>query len=355
MAEKDQKKNSTKTESNESVVIAGVHTHKSAGSIIWAMFLLFIGVMFLLNTTGVINWNVWAVLWKFWPVFLILSGARLLLGSSKIASWVIGILAFLCFSFIAFTAYVSYSNTELNFLPSSFRDRIKEYNENIFVNVGEIIESEDVISSDEYEDVKEREVSLRIGASEFTVVDKDDDSYFYSESKYYENFGKPVVTSSLEEGVLDISFVPESKNVSMYGLSSSPVYDIQMGSSELLTSFDIDLGAGEGTLDLDDLLIKDINASVGAGAMNLYFTEDSLPSGTLTVEVGAGDVEIHLPSDVAFDLDYDLGVGEISSNGDSIATFAGSGDDYQSSNYDSAEKTVKIVVSVGVGALSIDN
>jgi hypothetical protein len=319
------------------------------------MFLLFVGFMFLLNSTGVINWNVWAVLWRFWPVFLILSGARLLLGNSKIANWIIGSLALLCFSFIIFSAYVSYSVTDLDFLPMGLRNRIGNYNSNIFESAGDVVEEEYTIARDDYEDIQNRTLLLRIGAKEFSIGDKEDNSYFYSNSQYFENYGEPTITEEKSDGTLLISFIPEMKNFSSVSSVSYPKYDFQLGNREIPTSFDMELGAGEGKLDLQNLLVEDIEASVGAGAMTFSFSKESLPSGTMTLDVGAGEMVIKLPEDVGFELDYDLGIGEISTNGKSIATFAGSRDGYQSSNYDNAEKTVKIVVSVGVGSLSIDN
>ena len=349
------KKKATKVESNEeNVVVAGVHANNNTKSVVWAIFLLFIGVMFLFNTTGVINWNVWAVLWKFWPVFLILGGTRLLIGHSKLADWIIGIVAILCFSFIALTAYVSYSDSNLSFLPSSIRDRLVEYNENIFQSAGEIIEEEYTIAEEDYEDVEKREIALKIGASKFTVSDKEGNSYFYSNSEFYENLGRPEITEDIDEGILSVEFQPNVENVSLVATTSSPEYQIKIGNKEILSNFDIELGAGDGTLALEELLVENVALTVGAGAMRLDFSEVSLPSGTLNLEIGAGDVEVVIPEGTAFELDYELGLGEITSNSTTVATFAGTGEGYKSEGYDDAEKTVKIVATVGVGALSID-
>jgi len=46
---------------------------------IWGTFLLFLGLVFLLQTTGVLPWDLWGTLWRFWPVVLILCGAGILL------------------------------------------------------------------------------------------------------------------------------------------------------------------------------------------------------------------------------------------------------------------------------------
>ncbi|MBL7164997.1 MAG: hypothetical protein ISS55_00765 [Dehalococcoidales bacterium] len=46
---------------------------------IWGTFLLFLGLVFLLQTTGVLPWDLWGTLWRFWPVVLVLCGAGILL------------------------------------------------------------------------------------------------------------------------------------------------------------------------------------------------------------------------------------------------------------------------------------
>ena len=39
-----------------------------------AVFLIIIGTIFLLNTTGALSWSVWLLLLRFWPVFIIIAG-----------------------------------------------------------------------------------------------------------------------------------------------------------------------------------------------------------------------------------------------------------------------------------------
>ena len=45
-----------------------------------ALLLLTIGIVLLLNTTGVIGWGVWLELFRFWPVILIGVGLNMILG-----------------------------------------------------------------------------------------------------------------------------------------------------------------------------------------------------------------------------------------------------------------------------------
>lgn len=60
---------------------------------IGAILLIFLGIIFLLNNTGVVPWSIWSYIWQFWPVLIILLGIRILLGRSYGANLIIGILA----------------------------------------------------------------------------------------------------------------------------------------------------------------------------------------------------------------------------------------------------------------------
>ena len=54
------------------------------------IILLFLGILFLLQTTGVLPWALWETLWRYWPIVLILIGLRILL--RKMHPWLLGLI-----------------------------------------------------------------------------------------------------------------------------------------------------------------------------------------------------------------------------------------------------------------------
>ncbi len=46
---------------------------------VWGIYLLFLGVLFLLQTFEVLPWPLWGTLWRFWPVLIIIIGMGILL------------------------------------------------------------------------------------------------------------------------------------------------------------------------------------------------------------------------------------------------------------------------------------
>lgn len=57
---------------------------------VFGIFLLFLGIVFLLQTLNVLPWGLWGTLWRFWPVLLIVAGISILL--RRYNSWLISAL-----------------------------------------------------------------------------------------------------------------------------------------------------------------------------------------------------------------------------------------------------------------------
>ncbi|MCL4384610.1 DUF5668 domain-containing protein [Patescibacteria group bacterium] len=71
--------------------------------IVWAWVLIFAGITFLLNNTGVIPWAIWGELWRFWPILLVLGGLRLVLGRGRTGEAIVGLVT--VFSLVVILAY----------------------------------------------------------------------------------------------------------------------------------------------------------------------------------------------------------------------------------------------------------
>ncbi|RJR25472.1 hypothetical protein C4578_01560 [Candidatus Microgenomates bacterium] len=67
-------------------------TERKGNGVTWAVFLIFAGVILLLNNLGLVSWSVWASLWKFWPLILVLGGLEIIFGGSLIGNFFVTIL-----------------------------------------------------------------------------------------------------------------------------------------------------------------------------------------------------------------------------------------------------------------------
>jgi len=70
--------------------VSGEKPQRVLGVSIWGIFLLFLGVVFLLQTFSVLRWGLWGTLWRFWPVLIIVIGLGILL--RRYNAWLVSLL-----------------------------------------------------------------------------------------------------------------------------------------------------------------------------------------------------------------------------------------------------------------------
>ena len=342
-----------KKEKKSKVTVGGIDITEKGRDLVWPIFMIFIGVVFLLNTLLIIDWNIWLYLIRFWPVFLILGGLRLVFGHSKVGEIVLAIISLFVFSGIIFLSYVVNTEDEkVWFFPVEIVENVRENFGNMFENKGEELSKDFTIESTDYEDVEEVVLNIDAVASTFTLEDDDPGNYLDFESTYFDNMGVPKLEEELKDGILNLSFSSEFPQGTITWRNSSPTYTFTLGGKDVVNSVYIDLGAGKGTLDLDVAKTSEISSNIGAGKLDITLSEDSIPSDSLNFDIGAGEGTLTIPEDVSFSLTYDVGVGQIDFNSDTIVSFIGDGV-YKSSNFGDVDTVLNIDVNVGAGAFHI--
>lgn len=323
-----------------------------------AIFLIFLGTIFLLNTTGVVDWGIWLYLLRFWPIFIILGGIKIILGKNFIAEIIVSIISLLLFTIIGITSFIAYKGAESSFLPKAMHNCIVNDCLNFWGDApGEKITQTKYVEIEEGETYESRDLIFDIGAAEFTMADDQlEKKHISGELTYYEGYREPFFTSEVVEESLRIVF--DTDNTNTFGIypNYSVNYDLTVSPmGEMKDNVSLDLGAGSGDITLNELNVNNIDANIGAGSLTLSLSDKSIPQGDITLDIGAGEMILNIPEEVGYTISYDLGVGEISSNGESIAQFAGSAENYKSSNYDNTQTHINIIANVGVGSLKINN
>jgi len=328
---------------------------KEKRDVVFAIFLVFIGSLFLLNTTGVVGWGIWEYILRFWPVFLILGGIRLILSESVLTEIIISITALTLFVLIGIFSYISFTSNSLSFIPDSVNEYILEDSNWLTYKDSNMVEDETFVNAEDYRGVTKRNLDIKVGASEFTLNDNEEDKLLELNSKYIKNHIEPSLKSKKVGDIVDISFDTISPNrITFWDRRKSPEFNFTLGKKDLVTDINIILGAGKGEVDLELVKLNKVSAQVGAGQMTIKLNESSIPS-KLDLEVGAGNIILMLPENIGYKLSYDLGVGEITQNNEKIAEFLGRNSEYKSENYQEAEIKLEIVAKVGVGSLEINN
>ena len=71
--------------------------HKGGGYLA-GFFLIFIGLVFLLNNLGFLPNSIWNEIWKFWPLIIIIIGIQVLFGKSPFARMIVLLLTLFVFA-----------------------------------------------------------------------------------------------------------------------------------------------------------------------------------------------------------------------------------------------------------------
>jgi hypothetical protein len=315
---------------------------KNSKDYVWAIFLIFLGTIFLLNTTGILPWNVWFYIFNFWPVFLILAGLRLILGKSLISTIILAIVALIAFLWIGLSAYIE--STEIN-LP--FLKNIPTYStQNI-----ESIDNKFKVEIDGYEDIEILNYKFDLGISEFTITD-DSRDFLYIDAKYTNDYGEPKIDERVDNNLLNI-IIKENTNYNFsFTNFKTPIYKFTLG-SRLPSNINIDNGVGKGTVELDNQKVENLIVDTGTGDIDIVLGLESIPTDKLSLDIGTGNIILNLPENVGYKLNYNVGVGEIKLEDREIGGIGQNGNEILSNNYNTAEKVINITADVGIGNLHI--
>ena len=109
----------------------------------------------------------------------------------------------------------------------------------------------------------------------------------------------------------------------------------------------IDAGVDEGTIDLTQLKVTDLDVKTGVGTTTLTLPREGQVRAHLSS--GVGNTTIRIPAGVAARMALDAGVGSI----DVLGNYQRHGNTYISPDFDTAANRVDLMASSGVGSITI--
>jgi len=110
----------------------------------------------------------------------------------------------------------------------------------------------------------------------------------------------------------------------------------------------IHFGAGEGSLDLGNLTLRQVDIHMGVGELHIDLRGEPKNNYTLSVHGGVGELTIYLPEHVGVAADVEGGIGDIDARG-----LEKRGGRYVNAAYERAKTTVHLEVHGGIGAIHL--
>ncbi len=249
---------------------------------VFGLVLITAGVVFLLQTLGVVSWTVGWELFRYWPVLLIAFGVSIILGTR--APWIaVVIIALLLGGSVAAAAWYSPS-------PGPGKQTISELREPL-------------------DQTESLEVTINFGAGTVVLADLPAESSSLVEAVFSSSGGSGEAVHSLMRSGDRAELTLERTSSGFLG--RSPVQDWEVRLSRTVTiDLTVDLGASDVTIDLGDLCVNDLDINAGATNLNVILPAAAGFS-SADFDVGASSLTIVVPEGVAVRIDTDTGLASV--------------------------------------------
>jgi len=299
----------------------------------WGIILIGIGLLFLLNTIGVVRYFNWSLLLHLWPVIIIIIGVNIILKSTPLwwltpVIFVLGILGLFLVS--NGDGYYTY-NYNFDFRPPLVNRESNTYR------------SETEISPD----IEMMEVELNFSAGRLILDSVREEKNLYETSLSYKN-SSPYFDYSYEKdkniGYLSIKQPEESNN--WFNFSARNDWQLFL-TRNIPLIIKVNAGAGEFNFNLEELNAQELTINSGAGDLEIDLGEDTQ---YLRLNSAAANVDLNIPDNRALSIRSE---GLISNNNFTDKGLIKTKNNiYQTLNYQNS--TNKLIIEINSPASNID-
>jgi hypothetical protein len=290
------------------------------GGVVGPVILISLGVIFLLNNLGLLDWGVWQSVLRLWPVLLIAAGLDLLIGRrSALGSLIVAILL------LGVLAGAIWLHTAQPFAATRGAKTIRQT----------------------LDGATRAEVTINPGVGELTVGPLTDRELLLEAAidlKRGETL-QPDVSRSGNTLVYTLSTESQGWNWGPWG--ADRVWAISLN-PDIPLDLRVDLAVGMAQLDLSELALSGFEASTGMGQMVVTLPRHG--GGQATIDGGIGQVVVRIPGGVAARVVTDTGLTAVTAS----PSFERRGDSYYTTNYENAASRIDVTVKLAIGHVRIE-
>jgi hypothetical protein len=300
--------------------MSGEKPQRVLGVSIWGIFLLFLGIVFLLQTLNVLPWGLWGTLWRFWPVLIIIIGLGILLRRYNV--WLVSLLVLAIFGACLGIAIWQYSPS----LSSGIGT--KSYSEPL-------------------DDIERAQIEIDFSAGNITIGSLPPGSTNFVEIDSEVRNSRETINVDFHqqdgEGKLYLSTV----NQWFWG-GDRIRWEVNFTRSIPL-AISIKSAASNVELDLSELKVTELRLDVDAG--NYIVTTPSRAGiSDIEIEANAANIEVTIPDGVAAKIQVDTNLSVLDVD---ESRFPQQGDYYMSQDFVSAENRVELEIDCDVGRVQV--
>lgn len=305
---------------------------RAVDSISRGLFLIVLGVVFFLNTYGILPWGFWVNVSDLWPLLFIFGGIALFFNKKIPFSTVLVVflLTLVGYSFIQGVPQFGDRNP--------IREG-KSANLNL-LNLEAPLEN----------GVKNSNLELNLGGAHVNVygVKTESNSTSLLSGTYQWNnrfnYGVPEFSHDRNGDTARIKFNSEKKPSS--GDSS---LELKL-SDQVDYDLDINAGAVRGTLDFSQLRVKKLDMSTGASDVELRFGDTGVHT-KADLSTGASQITLVVPENIGLKINLSGIASDTNFTGDGLFL---SDKEWISPNYNEAKTTIEMDISMAAGKVNLE-
>jgi hypothetical protein len=295
------------------------------GSLGFGIVLVVLGLL-LLATNLMPGFDPWPMIWRYWPVLLILLGLGKLFDhmrtrndpQARSSGWVSGTAIGLLILILLFGVSLSKSGAS-----------------NPILHENQSVDAQGAQTVAANINMPAGQLTMNSGSSHLLDAD-----YRYDQST-----GKPQAdySTSGTSGRLDIS---QPRDGGPHFGRNENEWDLRLGN--VTWDLQIELGAGQGDLNLNGLDLTHLKVNMGAGQLNLNLAGDWKQNFDADIQGGVGQATIHLPRNVGVEVRAEGGFGSIDYVG-----LRHTGDRYVNDAFGKSPVTIHLNVQGGIGQIQL--
>lgn len=283
------------------------------------VFMIGLGILFLLSSAGWIGWQSWNLLWRLWPILLVAVGIEIIIGRRSL--WI---------SLAAVVVIVATLGGLVWFLGGvSQIQGVALTEESVNQPLEGIIQAEIIINPALGE--------LNIGKNQDPRVLIQGSLNFHKSLRVYSDYQVRGLTGTYKIESQSIGVIPSGQ---FWG------WDLDLTDSIPL-DVDLSMGVGEMNVDLSELVLTRLDVSQAVGKVAVALPEREDYKADLSQAVGS--IEVVVPESAGVRIEISRAITSLSMP----STFERRGDYYYSPNYDQAETKIELQISQAIGSIEV--
>jgi hypothetical protein len=203
----------------------------------------------------------------------------------------------------------------------------------------------------EIDGAKKADVKIDMGIGEL-IIDKSTDKMMEGEFTYTKADWKPEISYKVngDEGTLNIK-QPSSMNTNINIGINKDEYKWELSlNKDIPTNLDIDMGVGEGNINLREVNLKELNIKSGVGKMSVDLSGDYKEDVEVDIEGGVGETTLYLPKNIGVRVKAEKGLGSIKEG----KLKKESNNVYVNDSYGKTKNSIQIEVEAGIGEIKLE-